>query len=154
MSAKGAAKQHHLKVTFGSKTKFSRRLHLVKSDLFSSMDARRLSVGGGDGSFFNEMLGMFQLSMQARTRWVRSIPLFPSLCPLCFGNLLFDTKTVYFFRANRFINIHVLIFCMSTKQKFLPLFSKRRMKNPIICFQAYVFSLLPASFYFLGVFFE
>lgn len=68
MSAKLVAKHHRLKITFGSKTRFGRRLQLVKSDLFPTMDGRRLSVGGGDGSFFDEKLGMFQLSMQARTR--------------------------------------------------------------------------------------
>lgn len=68
MSAKWVAKHHRLKATFGSKTRFWQRLHLVKSDLFSSTDTRRLSVGGGDGSFFDEKLGRFQLSMQARTR--------------------------------------------------------------------------------------
>ena len=48
-------------------TRFGDRLRVVLSDFFTDLPPEE-GVGGGDGSFFDNTLGLFQLAMQATTQ--------------------------------------------------------------------------------------
>ncbi|CAN0469835.1 unnamed protein product, partial [Ectocarpus sp. 12 AP-2014] len=68
--------------TYQKSSRFGKRLHLVKSDLFSDGPPAKVGAGeggrggGGDGRFFDVKTGMFQLSMQADTTYVSRPALF------------------------------------------------------------------------------
>lgn len=66
MPAKGASVSRLIVESYRRGGRFGDRLRVVLSDFFTELPPEE-GVGGGDGSFFDRTLGLFQLAMQATT---------------------------------------------------------------------------------------